>query len=138
MAAEKGRKVLIQTSTDTSPATFETLGGIQTDSCKVNGQAVDVTNMDSDGWQELLEGGGTTKVEISGDGIWEGDDQIQLMTERAMQKTIDLYKLPFEGGDFFLGSFQCTDFEHTGGFDKPRQWKCTLTSSGVVTYTPAA
>jgi TP901-1 family phage major tail protein len=137
MAAEKGRKFRIKASTGVSPVTYSNLGGIKSTSFSIGNELVDITDMDSNGWRELLADAGVRSIKISGSGVFKGSANETLMLNRALDASLHVYELEDEGGDAFSGLFMVSSLEYSGEHNGARQYSVTLESSGVITYTPA-
>ena len=66
MAAQKGKLVLLKADTaGGSPQVYTTIAGLRTNTWTINGEDVDVTTKDDDGWQQRLSGAGVRSINIS-------------------------------------------------------------------------
>lgn len=134
--AEKGRAFLLKTTDGVTPVTYVTIAGARTTGLSINGEAVDITNKDSGGFQELLGGAGTTKFSITGSGVFKNTAMEILLRTRAIAKSLDLYKLFFEDGEVMALTAQCTKVDYKGDHNKEVTYDISLESSGQPTFTP--
>ena len=136
MAAQKGRAFVLKISDGLSSPAFSVVGGMRTTGLTINGEMVDVTDKDSDGWRELLANAGTRTVTISFAGVFKDTATEEQIKDAAFNQDLNDYRAEFEDGDFFSGAFQLTSLEYTGEHNGARQYSGTLESSGTVTNTP--
>lgn len=143
MSAQVGRTIILYWG-DESPQ--PAVAGIQEQGITVNGEAVDITNNDSDGWRSLLDAGQINSLDISASGVLLNDilraDAIAgaTATGRRMQQATLEY--PLEAGQStparITGTFYLQGYAETGTHDGAITFECGLMSSGPVTYTPGA
>lgn len=134
--AEKGRAFLLKTTDGVTPVTYVTIAGARTTGLSINGEVVDITNKDSNGFQELLAGAGTTKFAITGAGVFKNTAMELLLRNRAIAKSIDPYKLFFEDGEVMALNAQCSKVDYSGEHNKEVTYSISLESSGEPTFTP--
>jgi len=108
-----------------------TVAGMRSTGFVINGDEVDVTNKDSGGWRELLEGGGMTSMTITGSGVFQDNSNLADLRVSAANKTLDTYSLTFESGDEYYGLFQVTNVQQDGEFNGEVTYAATLESSGI-------
>ena len=73
MAAQKGKLVLLKADlTGASPQVFTTLAGLRTTTWTIDGEDVDVTTKDDNGWQQRLAGAGVRSLSVSAGGTAGG------------------------------------------------------------------
>lgn len=135
MAADKGRDFVLKVGDGATSEAFNTVGGMRTTGIAFSGQAVNVSDKDSAGWQELLAAAGETKVTISAQGVFKGTTYEGTMRTNFLAQSIDNYEIHFGDGHKFAGAFQITAFEYTGENNGARMYSLTLESSGVISYT---
>jgi TP901-1 family phage major tail protein len=138
LAAQKGKKVLLALDlTGGSPEDWTTVAGLRTTTWTINGEDVDVTTKDDDGWQQRLAGAGVRSITISASGVFQ-DTAVELeVLTRSINQTLDLYRLTFENGDQLTSKFQIANYERTGDHDGAEMYTMTMNSHGTPSYTPA-
>lgn len=132
MSAEKGSAFLLKVGDGGTPPVFATVAGMRTTQMSVNGEAVNVTSKDSDGWRELLSGAGIRSVSVAGSGIFTGSAAETRLKANAMAGLIDDYELSFESGERMQGRFLLTRLDYAGDHGGERTYALALESSGEV------
>jgi TP901-1 family phage major tail protein len=140
MPANVGRTIIVRWGDFTAPATTPpVVAGIREKSITVAGEAVDITNDDSDGWRQLLDAAQVNSVEISCSGVVVNDALRRAWFNGADDSGERLAPAEFEysdggkiGGDFYL-----QEYSETGSHDNEITFEATFVSSGPVTYQPA-
>jgi TP901-1 family phage major tail protein len=135
MTAKAGKDWLLKIGDGQGSEGFTTLGGLRTSSIKIGAEAIDVTSLDSNQFQELLAGAGTKKVSISGSGVYtDAADLDQLVTDCLAQTLRDFQLLDVVSAKKFAGAFKITSFDRGGAYNKEQTYSISLESSGAVTY----
>ena len=132
MSAQTGAAFLLKITDGATPPTFQTVAGMRTTQMAVAGQAVVVTSKDSNGWRELLSGGGARSVSISAAGIFMGSAAETRIANNAMTGVLDTYQLSFEDGHTMQGQFLVQKLNYSGDFNNERSYTLQLESSGAV------
>nr|BDD44160.1 hypothetical protein 27 [bacterium] len=129
MAAYKGRKFLLKKD-------GTVLAGIRTKSFAVNGEPIDITSDDDDGFRKLLEEAGQYQLDISFDGIVKDDTLRAIILAGGSLMLSDItMEMPDQdpamelSGDFFL-----SDLEESGTYNEAVTFSGTLQSSGKWNY----
>lgn len=126
MAEFLGRKVVMLWGNDEIP-------GVREKGVKLDGNAIDVSSDDDDGWQKLLTEAGENKVEISISGVtksphlqadWFSGDRTKTLT------------LTYPDGRELTGTFFLASFSQKNSYKDASTFDATLSSSGFVTFTP--
>jgi TP901-1 family phage major tail protein len=133
MSAEKGSAFLLKVGDGGTPPVFATVAGMRTTQLSVNGEAVNVTSKDSEGWRELLSGAGVRSVSVAGSGIFTGSAAESRIKANALAGLIDDYELSFESGERLRGRFLLTRLDYAGDHNGERTYALNLESSGAVT-----
>jgi TP901-1 family phage major tail protein len=136
MAGFIGRKVLLEVG-EGSP--LEKIAGVREKTIAFNGEPVDVTTDDDDGWRALLSEAGQNDVTISLSGLvtssylrnlWmAGSDSSSRMVEA---------RLTYPDGSVFEGSFFLASYQDGATYNDATTMEAELQSSGRVMYTPAS
>lgn len=132
MAASVGRTIQLAWG-DTSPPAA--LAGVREKSVALNGEPIDVTNDDSDGWRELLEEPGENQVNISVSGITK---DAALKTAWFSGERTNTLTLTYPDGGIITGSFFLATYTDTGPYNDATTFEAEFQSSGAPTYTPPA
>lgn len=128
-----GRKILLRWGDDSPPAS---LAGVREKSITMNGEPVDVTDSNSDGWREVLSEPGEHQIEISVSGIIKDDALRQAwFGTTARQNSLEL---EYPDGATITGEFFLSSYAETGPYNNATTFEATFVSSGVIVYTPAA
>lgn len=128
MAAFAGRKTTLKWKT-------ALLAGVRDKSLTINGEPVDVTNGDDDGWRHLLAEAGSRSVELGVNGVCDAD------TLRAVMFTEDrtgALEYTYPSGAKISGTFFLASYKENGPYKEAQTFDATFQSAGAVTYTPAA
>ena len=133
MSAEKGSAFLLKVGDGGAPPVFATVAGMRTTQLSVNGEAVNVTSKESEGWRELLSGAGTRSVSVAASGIFTGSAAETRIKANALAGLIDDYELSFESGERLAGRFLLTRLDYAGDHNGERTYAIALESSGAVT-----
>ncbi len=143
MAAQVGRTVTVYWGPE-SPQ--HAVAGIREKSITLNGEAVDITNDDSNGWRELLDTPQMSTVEISVSGVLLNDalrqDWFSGHSSTGSRLQNATFQYPLETGEStpadISGSFYLQEYSETGNHDGEITFEATFVSSGAVTYTAGA
>jgi TP901-1 family phage major tail protein len=138
MTAQKGKLVLLKADlTGDSPQVFTTIAGLRTTTWTVNGEDVDVTTKDDNGWQQRLSGAGVRSLSVSASGIFQDTAGEETIRQWAFDQSINLFQITFENGDQLECRFQISNYERTGDHDGAETYLLTLSSDGTPVYTAA-
>ena len=132
MPVEKGSAFLLKVGNGAMPVAYQTVAGLRTTQCQVNGEAVNVTSKDSGGWRELLSGAGVRSVSVAAAGVFTGSGAEARVRASALAGTLDDYRLTFEGGETMTGRFVVTRLDYAGDYNGERTYTIALESSGQV------
>lgn len=126
-------------SNGTGLAPYVTIGGMRSNSLKINTAGIDVTNKSNAPWQTLIEGG-IKSMAVDGDGVWNNDTALQAVLAAALSTTGTIlnFQIVCADGDTFTGKFQIQSFDRTGPHDKEETFSISLASSGAITFTAGA
>ena len=132
MPAERGSAFLLKIGTGATPVVYQTVAGLRTTQCQINGEAVNVTTKDSGGWRELLAGAGVRSAGVSAAGVFTGSAAEVRVRANALSGAIDDYRLTFESGETMTGRFVVTRLDYAGDYNGERTYTIALESSGAV------
>lgn len=135
MPAGKGSLMILKIY---NGVTFDAISGLRSNSMDVNNETVDITNNDSGGMQELLDGAGIQSFALSADGVFldgaVGDEDLRA---NAFGNTQDQFELFFANGDKISGVFAITSYNRAGSYNGEETFSISLSSSGDITFTAA-
>ena len=132
MAAERGSAFLLKIGDGSDPIDYSVIAGLRTTQMSINGEAVNITTKDSDGWRELLSRAGVRSVSVSAAGIFTGSDAELRIRNHALAGEIDDYELSFESGERMRGKFLISRLDYAGDYNGERSFTFNLESSGPV------
>lgn len=132
MPAERGSAFLLKIGNGATPVVYQTVAGLRTTQCQINGEAVNVTTKDSGGWRELLSGAGVRSVGVSAAGVFTGSAAEARVRANALSGVLDDYRLTFESGETMTGRFVVTRLDYAGDYNGERTYTIALESSGQV------
>lgn len=137
-AALKGNGFLLKLATTYNGSSYTTVAACRSNSLTLNKSAVDITNKGSAGWTEALSGGGVKNATISASGVYTDDaSQVALVTA-FMASTHWNAEIIDEAGNTFTAAWNVDSLDFSGESDVEQTFEITLSSSGAVTFTPAA
>lgn len=126
MAARIGRKIKLRWNGAEIP-------GVREKGITLNGEAVDVTADDSNGWRELLADPAENQVEISLSGVTKTHT---LKTDWFAGTRTRSAEIEYDDGSKITGTFYMSNHSETGTYNDAATFEATLQSTGVVTFTP--
>lgn len=127
MAGIKGRQVIFEWGGDVIP-------GAREKSAALNGERIDVTSDEDNGWRTLMDDGAAeNQVDLGINGVtkstilrrdWFAGDRIKTGT------------LEYPDGGIISGEFHLVSYSEGMPYNGAVTFESTFQSSGVVTYTP--
>ena len=128
MAARAGRKIKFRWGTP--PAEIP---GVREKGVTLNGEAIDISADDSNGWRELLADPAQTQVDVSLSGVTKTHT---LKVDWFAGNRTKYAEIEYDDGAKIAGQFFLANFADTGVYNDAVTFEATLQSTGVVTYTP--
>lgn len=116
-----------------SPA--NTILGVREKGIEMNGEAIDVTSDENDGWRVVLQEAGQNEVTISLSGVTKDTTLKQAWFSGLRTQTA---VLTYPDGGVISGVFYLQSHTETGTYNDATTFEAELISSGVITYTPPA
>lgn len=117
------------------------VAGVRELGFNVNGEAVDVTNNDSNGWRTLLDAAGVNGIDIPISGVLQNDTlRADAINGATIGSGLRMQAATLEraDGSTLTGNWYLQGYSETGAHDGEITFQATLMSSGPITYTPAA
>lgn len=134
MALQKGRGMVIKLG---DAATGTVIGGLRETSISMNGQVIDGSTKDTNGWRELVEDATLRSFSIACNGFFKDSATDESIRQKAFNQTIDTYTLVFPNLDTIQCLFQITGYSRAGSVDGVETYNYTLESSGEPIFTAA-
>ena len=138
MAAQTGRLLLVYQGDGGSPESFVQLQGQIEGTVTIEGEPVDISNKDSNGWREFLEGRVNKGISIQLSGVSKDDVTFNNVRNDSLNNLGRSYQLVIPGttaGATFEGRFFVTSYEESGAQDGAINYSITLASSGEPTIS---
>ena len=110
------------------------IAGVRTKGITVNGEPVDITDDDSNGWREVFDDAGQVNVELSISGLTK-DDRLKVAAF-DVEDRVHAVVLTYPDGGIIAGDFYLQDFSDTGEYNTYITFEATLISDGSVSFTP--
>ncbi len=111
---------------------YHIIAGMRSNSVTINGEAVDVTDKDGNGWRELLQGAGIQSATLKGRGIASSQTAFTLMQGWFVSGAIRQFRIT-TGTVVLLGAFQLASYEGSGEHNKEELFSFSMESSGALT-----
>jgi TP901-1 family phage major tail protein len=111
------------------------IGGVKEKTIKVNGEAIDVTSDDDDGWRKLLTVPAQRQVDISVSGVTKNN--ILKSASFDDTKRTKTASIQYPDGSTISGTFYLSEYSDKGSFNDATAFEATLQSSGPCVFTPA-
>lgn len=128
MAASKGSSFLIK------KAAVVICAGIQSKDIKYNGEPIDISSDDDNGWRALMSETGMKSIDIAFEGVSK-DTVLRtiVLTDSRMLTDVSLV---WPNGDTLTGNFFLANFSEKGETNDAIKFSAELQSSGPMTFTP--
>ncbi len=141
MAGLKGRLFVLKMGDGQTTEVFTAVGGVRVNRMTKNNGAVDITNMSSAGWQEMLADAGTKSISISVEGVVttaESYDDLQDAANADPQLPVNFQLVSGNGAEMWEGAWVIASLNREGSHDGAQAFSMELQSAGVITYAPKA
>lgn len=127
MPATKGRNVTLTWN-------GVAITGMREKSISLNGEAINVTSDEDNGWQALLAEAAENSVEITVSGVTK-TTAIKNDWWAGTRTRTAVYTWP--DGSSLSGSYMITAYSEGAPYNDAVTYELTLSSTGAMTYTPA-
>lgn len=129
MAAVAGRQVVFLWGDD-SP--MVEIPGVREKGIELNGEPIDITSDDDDGWRALLSLPAENQVNINLNGVTKN---ARLKNDWFSGDRLQAASLTFPDGAVITGTFFMTSFKEGITYKDAVTFECVLNSSGTISYT---
>ena len=128
MAGRAGRRIKFRWGTP--PAEIP---GVREKGVTLNGEAIDVSADDSNGWRELLTDPAEQQVDVSLSGVTKVHT---LKVDWFAGNRTKYAEIEYDDGAKISGTFYLSNYTETGVYNDAATFEATLQSTGPVTYAP--
>ena len=135
MAAQKGSDFLLKIGDGGGTEIFTTVGGFRSNSFEINNTTIDITNKDSAGARELLDGGGVQSFSVSGKGVFMDDAAFALAELAVRNKTTNNWQIIIPNFGIYEGPFQLTSMSFGGEHNGEMNYTISLEGAGAIGFT---
>lgn len=132
MAAIAGRQVEFRWSDD-SP--MVEIPGVREKGIELNGEAIDITSDDDNGWRSLLSVPAENQVNINLSGVTKN---ARLRNDWFAGNRLQAARLTYPDGSIINGTFYLATYNETAAYNGAVAFEAALQSSGTVTFTPGS
>ena len=133
MSAQRGSHMLLKIMADSG--SYATVAGLRTKSLRFNARPVDITDMGSDGWKELLPGAGIRTAEITGSGVFRDAASDALIRTAFFAQSAEDCEIIIPDFGKVTGGFMVTSLTYSGTFNGEAQFEISLQSAGLPEFT---
>lgn len=130
MTMKKGKDLLLKAGDGGAPESFITLGAARTTSVLIENNPVDITSLNSKGFQELQVKGGIQNLEISVEGIFKDGEAEDLLRSAAFNRELKNYQLIFPNGEVVEGVFLISQYQREGSYNGLEMFSLKLLRTG--------
>jgi len=135
MAKYKGSEFRIKVRTSTGPDVYAVIGGGKTDSLSISNETVDVTDKDSAGARQLLEGAGIRAYSCKVSGVVSDNTVFtDFVMVAANANTHINCKIESATGESWTGDWAISSCERSGEYNKEENFSLSLESAGAIAY----
>jgi TP901-1 family phage major tail protein len=134
MAAQKGRDILLKLSDGAPSPAFVTVAGLRARTVSLNSRTIDITDSESAGWRQLLEGAGVRSLAVSGSGVFRDQASDALIREAFFAQVPVVWQVIIPSFARFEGAFLITSLDYAGAHDAEATFSIALASAGEITF----
>lgn len=131
MAAQKGKELLLKIHDGDS---YELIGGFKSNDFSIDGETIDITTKDNNGFKELLDGVGVRSISTSGDGIFMNDATFGVAHGHMLAGTHPNCEITVPGFGTYTGKFAITSLQMNGSYEGEVTYSISLESAGPITF----
>ncbi len=130
MSAQKGKELLLQV--DDGAGGYATVGGFKTNNFSIDGQAIDVTTKDSNGFKEYLDGGINVSINTDATGVFMDDAQFERVHAAALAGSHLDARITVPDFMTYTGPFVVKSLSMDGQDNEAVTYNIGLESAGAV------
>ena len=133
--AGAGKNVLLKADTaGGSPQSYTTIAGLRGTTWTVNGEDVDATTKDDDGWQQRVAGAGVRSITFTADGVFNDSAIEETVRGWAFAQSLNWYMITLPNGDDLEVCAQISSYERDGPHDGIESFSIAFSSTGTPIY----
>lgn len=129
-----GKDLLLQILKEGTAGDFETVGGIRSNSFSMNGEMVDVTSKDSQGFREYLSGAGLRSASLSGSGVFKNDFRFQQLNRQMLDGIHETWRIIVPDLGSYTGVFAISSLSLTGEHNGEITFSISMESAGALVF----
>lgn len=129
-----GKDLLLKKEIDGFPGTYAEFAGIRSNSFTFNGESVDITTKDSNGFREFLGGAGIRSMSLSGSGIFNDDTAFGEVNTKMLAGDLVNMEITAPGLGAYTGPFHIGSLEVSGEYNGEATYSISLESAGAITF----
>lgn len=114
----------------------DTILGVREKGIELNGEAVDVTSDENNGWRTVLSKPGQNEVTISISGVTK-DTKLKEAWFADPSQRMQLATITYPDGGVMSGLFFLQSYSETGAYNDATTFEAELISNGVISYSVA-
>jgi len=127
---QKGRDLLLKVGDGGTTEVFTTLGAARATTVSIENNPVDITSLNSKGFQELQIKGGVQEIEISVEGIFKDSAAEEILRAAAFNRSVKNYQLIFPNGEMIEGAFVISQYQREGSYNGLEVFSLKLLRTG--------
>lgn len=140
MTAQKGKDLLLKLfdpAANAGAGDYVNVGGFRSNNFTINGENIDITSKDSNGFREILAGAGIRSISASGSGVFMSDDALKQVNAAVLSGAVENWQIIAPGMGTYEGPFALSSLEMSGEHNGEMTYTISLESAGAVTFTAA-
>jgi predicted secreted protein len=110
------------------------IAGAKEKSLTINGEPIDISSDDDNGWRTLLAEPGQKQIDLKLSGVTKDR---KLLADWFAGTTTKAVEITYQDGAKIAGNFFLSEYSEKGAFKDAVSFDATLMSTGEATYTPA-
>jgi len=127
---QKGKDLLLKVGDGGTSEIFTTLGAARATTVSIENNPVDITSLNSKGFQELQVKGGVQSIEIHVEGIFKDSAAEEALRAAAFNRSVKNYQLIFPNGEMIEGAFVISQYQREGSHNGLEVFSLKLLRTG--------
>lgn len=135
MAGARGQELIVKIGDGGEPEGFVVVAGMRARSITLGAGLVDATTVESPGaWRELIAGGGTKRVEVSGSGVFKDAASDARLRAAFFAGETPMLRLEVAAFGVISGPFAIAELTYGGEHNSEAMFSIRLASVGVISF----
>jgi len=135
MVMQKGRDLALKIGNGEMEEEFTLIAAAKAISLSINNNVIDISSLNSNGFQELQSNGGMQSTVIQMEGIFKDSASEEILREVAFKRHNRNYQFIFANGDSIKGAFVVNNYKRQGSYNGLETFSLQLLSSGEYAFT---